>query len=288
MKNFILIRYIIPLLMLIAVAGGCKEDSDEPLPDVVYSLEVDGNDVAFKNETEGENSYKWDFGDDATSTEENPVHTYPGKGKYVATLYVTTPAGKVLEGSTVIRISKTTPVKLNDNSLADWDDITANVITPTGAGNAIKTVKLDYDGNMVYIYLEMTGRRSDGPIFDFYLDTDNNSTTGLLTNSYPEGGYDVLMEGQILSDWFDVFYHTGAQSSFTFDQQSISEPYKVGTVAEQNGLLKFECGLVRSKLKNLTGTGLRIAIVATKSDWSATLGSAPNEGVAGYLLDMNE
>lgn len=291
MKTFRFKQYILPLMLLVFCTGvlsSCNEDDEEAYFDVIYTLTVDGNQVSFQNETQGAVSYKWEFGDGTTSEEASPVHTYPGKGKYVATLYVTGSSGETAEGSTVIRISKSTPVKLTDNSLTDWTNVTTNVITPTAAGNGIKMVKLDYDGNAVYIYLEMTGKKSDAPIFDFYLDSDNNSSTGLLSGTYPDGGYDILMEGQILDDWFDVFYHKGAQTSFSFEQQSISEPYQLGTVVEENGLLKFECCLMRSKLKNLTGTGLRIAIAATKSDWSASLGSAPDESSSGYLLDMNE
>lgn len=289
MKTFKLIKSILPLMLLVIIFNGCKDDDNNvPVIDVVYQLEVEGNQVTFKNETQGANTYRWDFGDGSSSEEANPVHTYPGKGKYVATLFATTASGHTEEGSTVIRIAKTTPVKLNDNTLADWDNVTANVFTTTDAGNVIKKVKLDYDGNGVYIYVELLGKRSDGQIFDFYLDSDNSSTTGLLTGSYPEGGYDILMEGQLLLDWFDIFYHTGAQTAFSFTQQSIPEAYILGTVVEEGGLLKFECRLERGKLKNLTGNGLRIAIVATKSDWSATLGSAPAVGSAAYFLDMED
>lgn len=46
--------------------------------------------VAFKNASTGGQRYRWDFGDEATvadtSTEANPTYTYPGPGKYLATL----------------------------------------------------------------------------------------------------------------------------------------------------------------------------------------------------------
>ncbi|WP_256009319.1 PKD domain-containing protein [Desertivirga xinjiangensis] len=289
MKTFKMIQNILPLMLLVMIFSSCKDDDyDVPVIDVIYSMEVEGNQVAFKNATQGASTYRWDFGDGSSSTDADPVHIYPGKGKYVATLYATTASGQTEEGSTVIRIAKTTPVKLNDNTLDDWDAVTANVFTTTDAGNAIKKVKLDYDGNGVYIYVEMLGKRSDGQIFDFYLDSDNSSATGLLTGSYTEGGYDILMEGQLLMDWFDIFYHTGAQTAFSFAIQSISEAYTLGTVVEDGGMLKFECRLERGKLKGLTGNGLRIAIAATKSDWSATLGSAPAVGSASYFLDMED
>lgn len=52
--------------------------------------------VAFKDLSEGKiTSWKWDFGDGATSTEQNPMHTYKLPGhQYVVTLWVEGPAGK--------------------------------------------------------------------------------------------------------------------------------------------------------------------------------------------------
>jgi len=51
--------------------------------------------VAFKDESEGEiTSWKWDFGDGTTSTEQNPIHTYRDPGQYTVILYVEGPGGK--------------------------------------------------------------------------------------------------------------------------------------------------------------------------------------------------
>jgi PKD domain len=54
--------------------------------------------VAFQDQSQGNiTSWKWDFGDGAVSTEENPVHQYsprPGRyGNYTVSLAVTGPAG---------------------------------------------------------------------------------------------------------------------------------------------------------------------------------------------------
>jgi PKD domain len=54
--------------------------------------------VAFKDLSEGEiTSWKWDFGDGTTSTEQNPTHQYPAKpgreGIYTVVLSITGPAG---------------------------------------------------------------------------------------------------------------------------------------------------------------------------------------------------
>ncbi len=273
---------------LIFCTYSCKKDNVQPAVDVIYTVNVDGLKATFINQTKGGTTYKWDFGDGTTSTEANPVHTYLSKGKFVPTLYVTTANGATFEGSTVLRLSKGSPVKLDDNSLADWDTLNANVIVSGAKGGIYRKVKFDYNGDYIYFYIEMMSKKSNGDIFDFYIDADNNAGTGLLTNTFTGGGFDVLIEGAMLNNWFDVFYHSGAQNSFSFDYQSISEFYTIGTVVESGGILKFEGGIRRSKIKGLTGTGFKIGMTATKSDWSATLGTAPDDGSAAFFVDTSQ
>lgn len=287
MKNFN--NNLFRLLLMIAavtILGSCKKDATPKLTDLLYDLTVDGNQVTFKTVTTGISAYRWDFGDGASSTDANPVHEYPGKGKYVTTLYATM-NGSVTEASTVIRIAKTSPVKIDDNTLSDWDKVTANVLTAGPAGGIFRSAKFDYDGNYVYVYAEMNSKKANGDIFDFYIDSDNSAGTGLLS-AYADGGFDILLEGQLLSSGVDIFYHNGAQNSFSFAQQSISDAYTVGTITEAANVLKFEMRIARGKLKGLTGTGMRIGIMATKSDWSVTLGSIPDAGASAFLLDMSE
>ncbi|HEX2520917.1 MAG TPA: PKD domain-containing protein [Terriglobia bacterium] len=51
--------------------------------------------VAFQDLSDGEiQSWKWDFGDQTTSTERHPIHSYSKPGEYVVTLYVEGPKGK--------------------------------------------------------------------------------------------------------------------------------------------------------------------------------------------------
>jgi len=286
MKRIITHLCLLTMLVTSTLLSSCKKDDDQRSADLVYDLAVEGNQVTFTTKTEGISAYKWDFGDGGTSDQANPVHSYPGKGKYVATLTATM-GGSTAEASTVIRIAKSSPVKLNDNTLSDWESVTENVITSTTAGGIFRKVKFDYDGNSIFVYVEMASKKANGDIFDFYIDSDNNASTGLL-GGFPEGGHDILLEGPLLTTGLDIFYHTGAQTAFSFDQQSISEAYKVGTVVEEGNILKFEMTIARGKLKGLTGTGARIGIMATKFDWSVTLGSAPDPGLSSFLLNMNE
>jgi len=61
--------------------------------------------VIFTNGSTGTEplSYEWDFGDGATSTEENPTHAYAAEGDYTVTLSVSSPWGSD-QASTVIHV----------------------------------------------------------------------------------------------------------------------------------------------------------------------------------------
>lgn len=287
-------KKLLYIFLLLAAASACKKEDNNPAPLVVYEIEIDGNQVSFNNTSTGAASWKWDFGDGTSSTDQSPVHVYPSKGKYVPTLYATSAAGVTAEGSTVIRISKSSPVKLNDNSLADWDTISQNMITAGPAGGVFKKLKFDYDGQNVYFYGEMSGQLSDGVIFDIYIDSDNNPATGLLTSLFTGAAYDVLLEGQLLLNQSSapipmaMFYHNGPQTGFTFDQQSGTSFFSMGTIVAANGVIRFEGKLDRSKIKGFTGTAIRLGMVATSNDWSTQLGTIPDEGAPAFLLNMPE
>jgi hypothetical protein len=268
-------KYIFPGLLLVMMAAGCKKDDTTPAADIFYKVSIEDRTVTFSNETTGAVSYKWDFGDGETSTEESPVHTYPGKGKYVPTLYATDKDGHVAEGATVIYIAKTSPVKLDDNTFSDWDNVTDYVITPAAGETYFKKLKIDYDASYVYMYIEVASKESNADIYDFYLDTDNDAGTGFVTD-FAGAGFDVLLEGTVLGDWLDPFTHKGAQNEFSWDLVTASEFYNVGYKAQDGGIFKFEMRISRSKLKGLAATqAFKMGIIATKGDWSATLGRLP-------------
>lgn len=51
--------------------------------------------VAFQDESTGKiTSWRWDFGDGSSSTEQHPLHTYEKAGLYIVTLYIEGPDGK--------------------------------------------------------------------------------------------------------------------------------------------------------------------------------------------------
>lgn len=57
-----------------------------PKPTAGFTYAIDGLTVTFTNTSTLADTYLWDFGDGATSTEVNPVHTYAANGIYEVTL----------------------------------------------------------------------------------------------------------------------------------------------------------------------------------------------------------
>lgn len=62
------------------------------VPKADFNFEFDCSNpttVAFRDTSVGADSWFWNFGDGATSTQQHPTHTFPGQGNYTVTLIVT-------------------------------------------------------------------------------------------------------------------------------------------------------------------------------------------------------
>lgn len=292
MKKF---KYILGCLILGSLAVGfqaCKKNPERLVKEVVFTDSVKSYTVIFKNSTTDAKSFRWDFGDSTSSTETNPVHTYKSKGKHVVTLYATLNNGNVISGSTIIHVSKSSPISLTDNTLADWDTISNVVIPPSAAlGGVVQEAKFDYDSQNIYVYMKLAVHVTDQNIFDYYIDSDNSAATGLTTGAIPGGGYDYLLEGMLIypqgSTPFTQYQHTGAQDAFSFNALSVAGFFTLGTVQESNGVTTFEMALSRSKISGLTGSAMKLAIIVSDSGYN-NIGWMPGNGLPPVTLDISQ
>ena len=67
-------------------------------------------------------SYEWQFGDGASSTEQNPVHTYTEPGRYTARVTVTDPSGLSYSAAVAINAYKVAPPCADPSATVDPDD----------------------------------------------------------------------------------------------------------------------------------------------------------------------
>ncbi len=74
----------ITLQEIISVAGA---------PEAAFTAAPSGASVQFDNDSNGATSYSWDFGDNSSSNEADPLHTYQADGDYTVVLIATNACG---------------------------------------------------------------------------------------------------------------------------------------------------------------------------------------------------
>jgi gliding motility-associated-like protein len=145
--------------VIVSNAGGCKDTSNgvvlapfaKPVPGFTANSACAGAEVAFTNTStvpgNATATYRWDFGDDKTSTEKDPKHVYATAGSYNAKLVVSLSGCQVAADS----ISK------------------AVVISSTGTGTRYQTITIAAgatttlaasEGGLTYAWSPTTGLSS--------------------------------------------------------------------------------------------------------------------------------
>lgn len=289
-------------LMIAVIFSGCKKKTDDPITgDALFTYETTGYEVAFTNTSTVEGTYMWEFGDDATSTEKNPVHTYSGKGEYTVKLTVSDENGDPHSISTKINIDKYSPVKTDDGTLSDWDNVNDNVIVPTSVvnGGIIQKVKIDYDADYIYVYVEATRLANDEnyPIFhDIMFDTDLD-TTGFISGAFwPNLGAEILCENTFETDPLigAVIKHVGPGHGWTWEDVQGVDLVTLGyfeTISDSD-MFKYEISYKRT-IPGLSNDAVKLSIFNMNPTWNV-IGWAPDktnleagtEGV-GFVLNMN-
>lgn len=106
---------------------------DEPVATI--SATRDGRTVRFQGS--GGNSYAWDFGDGATSTQPNPTHTYAHDGPYTVRLRVTDARGATGSASKEIQIGTPPQVHI-DTPAAGTTWSVGDTIAFSGSGPSLR------------------------------------------------------------------------------------------------------------------------------------------------------
>ena len=180
MKTKIYLLFIIASLLVIQ---SCKKDDDttsdaeKPTADFSYSgaNTYAPAEVSFTNNSTNATSYHWDFGDNSTSTEKNPKHTYLNGGTYTVTLKATGDGGSETISKTVNITNKPTVCKLKKIYLIDFPFVDPN----TSSG---------WDSN-------------DGPdVYFLLLDTNNNNNSVLFGDA--SFRYQDVTQSMLPINWY--------------------------------------------------------------------------------------
>ena len=98
-------RALIGTIVVAALSlAGCMRTNPPrpPVPTATFSVATAPLVASFTDQSTGAvDTRSWDFGDGATSTEQNPTHPYATHGDYVVTLTVSGPGGADTESQTV-------------------------------------------------------------------------------------------------------------------------------------------------------------------------------------------
>jgi hypothetical protein len=126
--------------------------SHKARPTAGFTYEVDGTTVSFTNSAVNNNTTKWYFGDQGTSTAVNPVHTYTMYGTYKVNQIVDNNCGN----DTTSAIVSLFPTGINEYDAASQialypNPSTGNFVIENNSGAAIeRVVVLDATGRQVY------------------------------------------------------------------------------------------------------------------------------------------
>lgn len=272
------------LVAIALVAFACETESIVPTASFTY--EAEETTVTFTNTSKNATSYTWDFGDESTSTEVNPAHTYEASGTYTVTL---TAINGDEKKTYTEEISLSKPLIKIDGDLSDWNDVAASKLAsttlPEGATlTALKALKVCADENYIYFYLQLD--QSQVAPLDIFLNTDNASTTGGNSWLWDPCGADFLIEGFYTAGMSDATVSnwpaTSPQDGWEWTEVvaagsnivTMSDPKTVsGTIVE------VEASIVRELIPGTLAGEIGFGIFSSNADWSET-GSLPTVSAA--------
>lgn len=196
---------IVSLLLVLTSFFSCDISNDEDVnvgetrAKYTYVRENLPGKITFINTSENADSFLWNFGDNTTSTEKNPVKTFTQTGDYMVTLtatYSKTGVSKTFS-STISLVVFQGGLIVNGNfesGTAPWTMGTANPLPPgllvTNNGNTYTSFNIaaagnPYDVNLSQIGLNLTQGNTYKLTFDAWSDVNRSMVVGIGLSGAP-------------------------------------------------------------------------------------------------------
>ncbi len=245
----------------------------DPIPDIAFSVEHNGLTLTFASTSANTSDVKWKTSDGGAESGETMTHTFPEPGTYWIEMSGTY-EGVPQTVSTKILVAKPAKVSMTDGTVADWEKVTYPDFQLTGAepGSPIQKVKIDYDANYVYYYMELDVTAN--PAADEYshilsvrIDSDDDTSTGMSTGGV---GADYLMEGNVYEGgWYDFYKYSAADDDWSYieDADFYEKGIVIGHRVVTDNIMKVEWAYSRS-IFGITYTSYSFYMKAYDGDWS--------------------
>lgn len=274
----------------------CKEEEEKPLPDASFSFVAsgDGRTIQFTNESTDATTYLWAFGDGQTSTEASPLHTFPDYGTFNVSLKATGEGGED-EFTYPLAVTKASPVKLDDNSFSDWDNIALAFQSVDNSGGLIEKVKVDYNGEFIYFWMEAKCNITDSLPTGIHFDLDNDTLTGFLPWTNPGIGSEFYVEAAITSAaWATAFMFdkdAATQNDWAWIDKALDDFILYGYLLQVGDKVQVEWAIRKSKMDAITTNGNVVLgnkvtiIINHYYEWEPA-GFFPGNGEDPFVLEM--
>lgn len=281
MKKSLFFASLIALTAILAVS--CKKESavDEPKPR--FSYEVSGLVVTFSNQSQNADSYVWDFGDGATSTEKEPSHTYAKYDSYTVKLTAKN-AGGEKSISDVVEVKKQAlEIKL-DGNFDDWAQVPADLLAQASVDDddaeGLFAIKFCSNESFIYFYIEYDSEM-DVDIVSMLIDQDDNPMTGYAAYFWADAGTECLIQGSLSEGFGNApiykFAEGAPQDAWdgNWDDTEAAEAIKVSEIKDLGkGHMAVEGSIRRSYLPDPNGKVFQVGVYVDTADW-VELGALP-------------
>ena len=303
-KSFLFASFV---AMVAILATSCEQKPAGDAPKARFTYEVSGLEVTFTNNSEGAESYAWDFGDGATDTAANPIHEYAQEGTYKVTLTAANKSGKKSVSQSVV-VEKPLFVLKIDGKFDDWGNLPADMLVQASSDDwayyeHLYNMKFISDTKKVYFYLEYDAEAGAVEHIDMMITTDD-AATGMSTYLWDPSSVNILIEGvpdhvedkEGVSDGFKdagVFAFTGATpEDWSWDAiEAAGALNACMPVTLANGHKAIEGSILRSILPGLKV--FRVGVFTSNAEWAEsgslpqiTIDSSTGENVAQPMLEV--